>query len=306
MPPTKQHGAQPPRNRGIDWRKYNEWSTNEIVLVLTKIKELCSKIRLPTRKKKRGNKPFPTRSLLKCWLTMTFFNISSRRAISFLREKRRRLGLRKIPHFNTLTTRARDVSLDTILASLIDQIRDDLDLDEEEVSVDSTGVPTQHGRRWIDEKRGAGNDWAKIHTLQDVRTGLILAAGTSDARMHDSVMFPPLAARIPEGSKVLGDRAYLSQNNVFLVEQTKATPYIRPKKNTRQTGDDELARIARRAKKPGFWRVYFRRNSHESRFSMFKRIVKPVLRWKSRAGQAAELLFAAIVHNLRSASRETQ
>lgn len=308
MPPTDATRDASARICGGDWSAYNERATSEVPEVLSRIRECCNDIRLLKQKTKRGETPFPLRSLLKCWLAMTFFNLSSRRVIGFLRLHRKTLGLRGIPHFNTLTRRAHDENVPLILASLIDELRNELHAPEEAVSVDSTGVATTHGKRWIDEKRGAGNDWRKLHTIQDVQTGFILAADTSSATTHDSNVFPALIGAITPGTLVLGDRAYPSRDNLDLIDECEGIAHLRPKKNARVDPEctDALGRLALAALDDDFWDVYKLRSSHESRFSMLKRIVKPFLRWKREAGQTAELLFAAVVHNLRVLSKWIQ
>lgn len=309
MPPTSKGNAPGgAKVCGRDWSTYNKRATSEVPEVLNEIKKQGDAIRLPKQQTSRGQRPFALRSLLKCWLAMTFFNLSSRRAIGFLKTHREELGLRSVPHFNTLTRRARDPRLLPVLQQLIQQTRASLDHDEQLVSVDATGIATTHGKRWIDEKRGAGNDWRKLHALHDVETGLFLSVEVTDARTHDSLAFPPLAGDMREGSSMLGDRGYLSRENIFLIEYAGGVAYIRPKKNTkiRRYKRDGLSRLARRAKKRAWWKVYRRRNSHESRFSMLKRVVKPILRWKSDEGRDAELLLAAITHNLRVITKRAQ
>ncbi|MHB8604118.1 MAG: transposase [Thermoplasmatota archaeon] len=225
--------------------------------------------------------------------------MSSRRAVGALREHRRVLGLRRVPHFITLTRRARDASLPRLIETLVELLRREFRPREALASVDSTGIATTHGKRWIGEKRKPGNDWRKLYTLQDVETGFIIAAETSNAREHDSVPFPALVGSIYAGTKVLADRAYLGHENLFLIEDAGGEAFIRVKANTRihRYSRDRLSRLARRAKTRPWWLVY--RNSHESRFSMLKRVVKPILRWKSDRGRDNELLFAVVVHDIR-------
>lgn len=280
----------------------------EVPEVFSKIRSACDEIRLPKQREKRGQKPFPLRSLLKCWLVMIFFNLSSRRVLGFLKLHRERLGLRGLPHFNTLTRRAHDPRVHELLDEMNEKLRGELESPEEIVSVDSTGVATTHGKRWLDHKRGAGHDWRKLHTLQDVKTGFVIAAVTTDAREHDSPHYAPLVASIQPGTLVVADRGYWSRDNADFTEAIEGIPYIRPKKNARKDVEstDALSRLAIKAENDDFWELYATRNSHESRFSMFKRVLKPILRWKSEAGQATELLLAVLVHNLRVLSKWRQ
>lgn len=305
MPPTKVQRRPSGKPCGNDWSKYNEDATAELPRMFAKIRSLCDALRLPTRPPTRGQKPFPLRSLLKCWLVKETFQLASRRLVGFLRLHRKNLGLRKVPHFNTVTGRARDEDVHAILTSANERLRADLDSSEHEVSIDSTGVATTHGRRWIDEKRGAGNDWRKLHILHDIATGFFLAAEVTDARTHDNIEFPALLGSVRTHARVLADRAYLSRENLQLIEECGATAYIRPKKNTVDEGNDRLARLARRAQNPQWWTIYKRRGSHESRFSAFKRVVKPTIRCRTGEGQTTELLSSVLVHNARIVVRRS-
>jgi transposase len=308
MPPTSGKRTASTKVCGGDWSTYNERATREIPEVLSRIRSACDAIRLPRQRRGRGNAPFPLRSLLKCWLAMGFLNLASRRAVGFLRTHRRDLGLRAAPHFNTLTRRAHGADVPRLLQDLLERLRQELGAPEREVSTDSTGVAMAQGKRWIDARRGAGNDWRKLHTAQDVETGLIVAAEVTDARTHDSLIFPALVGGIKPGATVLADRAYLSRENVALVEDAGGIAHIRPKKNTTIVpwGRDPLSRLARRAKRRAWWKTYYRRASHESRFSAIKRMIKPILRWKKETGQITELLLAALIHNLRVLAKWVQ
>lgn len=306
MPPTSPQRARSAKPCGGDWwRTYNQRAVREVPEVFAKIRSACDEIRLPKQHVKRGQKPFPLRSLLKCWLAMIFFDLSSRRVLGFLNLHRRNLGLRGMPHFNTITRRAHDPRVHETLERMSETLREELDSDEEIVSIDSTGVATTHGKRWLDHKRGAGHDWRKLHTLQDVKTGFVIAAVTTHAREHDSPHYAPLVASIRPGTLVTADRGYWSRDNADFTEAIEGIPHIRPKKNARKDAHSTgvLSRLAIKAEDDDFWEIYATRNFHESRFSMFKRVLKPVLRWKSEAGQATELLLAVLVHNLRVLSK---
>lgn len=74
----------------------------------------------------------------------------------------------------------------------------------------------------------------KVHGLVDTRTQTVLAWELTSPSVHDTLVLPTLldrtSGRILE---VYGDAAYLSKANTQAVVARRATPFFRPKVNTK-------------------------------------------------------------------------
>jgi hypothetical protein len=113
---------------------------------------------------------------------------------------------------------------------------------ETDFAVDSSGFSTSRFVRWIDEKYGvtrSGRDWVKCHIACGVKTHVVTAAEILERDAADCPQFAPLVKKTAQHfhiDTVPADKAYLSNENLELVQQLGGMAYI-PFKINSTTGE---------------------------------------------------------------------
>jgi transposase len=173
---------------------------------------------------------------------------------------------------------------------------------------DSTGFSTSRFARWFDQKYGRESKkriWIKCHAMCGVKTNIITAVEISDGFSNDS---PQLASLVQQTAENFGvrevscDRAYSSKENLGLIEDKGATPFIPFKSNV--TGKRAKSSAWRKMyhyfmyKHKEFMEHYHKRSNIETCFHMIKTKFKDNLRSKSKTAQINELLCKILAHNI--------
>jgi transposase len=172
---------------------------------------------------------------------------------------------------------------------------------------DSTGFSTSRFVRWFDEKYGAtrsGRDWVKAHCMAGTRTHCITAVEILDRDAADCPQFKTLVEKTAEHftiKEVPADKAYLSHENLELVHNLGAVPYI-PFKSNSVPG--EAGSVWERLyhyyslHRDEFDRRYHQRSNAESVFSMVKAKFRDHVRSKSDVAMKNEVLCKILAHNI--------
>jgi transposase len=171
---------------------------------------------------------------------------------------------------------------------------------------DSTGFGTSKFEKWIDEKYGVPrrqSEWIKTHCCCGVKTGVITAAVIAGRNAGDSPQFPELITKTAENftvKEVPADKAYLSADNLALVESLGGTPYIPFKINSvlgnTPTWDRLLHYFLMR--RDEFLPHYHQRSNIESVFSAVKRKFGDAVRAKTDPAMTNEVLAKLVCHNV--------
>ena len=153
------------------------------------------------------------------------------------------------------------------------------------MSVDSTGVGTKLFDRWLSHPTDRSKDFVKLHAAIDDR-GAARAIAITDGATNDSIVFPYLINDIDANLGVVrADAGYLSKDNVQLIEDLGAVPFIKPKSCSKMLSCGRPAwrhMIFRYRKGPElFLKEYNQQRRAEAFFSKLKRRFGPV---KSRNG----------------------
>src|SRR5205823_10732613 len=100
--------------------------------------------------------------------------------------------------------------------------------------------------RWFDEKYGAersGRDWVKAHAICGVKTNIVTAVTIEGRDAGDCPQFKPLVEATAENfmvKEVPADKAYLSHDNLELVEKLGGTAFVPFKVNSNPGDPDSL------------------------------------------------------------------
>jgi transposase len=178
---------------------------------------------------------------------------------------------------------------------------------EKTFAVDGTGFATNTYSRWYDHKYGEEKrvqKWVKAHAMVGTVTNIITAVEVTEGHVHDSPMFAPVVEKTKangfELREVSADKAYLSHDNLALVEKLGGVPYVPFKSNSGSTGSAAWERMWHyfSLNKEDFLAHYHKRSNVESTFSSVKRKFGGSVRSKLLPAQLNEVLLKCLCHNL--------
>jgi len=173
---------------------------------------------------------------------------------------------------------------------------------------DSTGFSTSRFVKWFDEKYGrerSGREWVKAHAMVGTKTNVITACVIEGPTAGDSPQFRPMlettAANGFKVGDVCADKAYLSRENLELVEKIGGTPFI-PFKVNSQPG--EAGSVWEKLfgyfqfRRQEFLGRYHQRSNVESTFSMVKAKFRDDVRSRTDIAMKNEVLLKFLCHNI--------
>jgi Transposase DDE domain len=291
------------------WPEYNAAQENEKDHFQELLFDLCSAIPQPPRKndgQNGGRKPVRLGDAVFAAVFKVWSTLSARRFMSDLREAHRRGYLGRMLSYNPLFKCLESPEATPILRDLI--VRSSLPLRSVETvfAPDSSGFGTSKYLKWFDEKYGverAKCAWVKAHVCAGVKTGVITAAVIGDKDAGDSPQFPELINTTAENftvKEVPADKAYLSYDNLDLVESHGGVAYIPFKSNSVLGGTPLWDKMFHyfNLHREEFLKHYHARSNVESVFSAVKRKYGDSVRSRTEPAMVNEVLCKLVCHNL--------
>jgi transposase/predicted nucleic acid-binding Zn finger protein len=262
-----------------DWPSYNLAQTTEKHRFQVLLADLCRGIAQPERAK-TGRLPILFSNAVFAVVFKVYSTLSSRRFACDLKDAQERGYVTQAIHFNSIINYLDSPDLTPVLHSLIAQTSLPLKVVETVFAPDSTGFSTSRFVRWYDEKYGterSGRDWVKAHAICGVKTNIVTAVIIEDRDAGDCPMFRPLVeATAKNGFKVKevpADKAYLSHENLAVVDGLGGVPFVPFKVNSVQGESGTLwERMFHyyQFRRDEFLGRYHQRSNAESTFSMVK------------------------------------
>jgi transposase len=236
-----------------------------------------------------------------------YCTVSTRRFSCDLKDAHAHGHVSKAIHYNSVCAFLENPTLTPILRNLI--IRSSLPLKSVETAFapDSSGFSTSRFVRWFDEKYGverSGHDWVKVHVISGTKTNIVTAVEIRDRDANDCPLFKPLVettARNFTVKEVPADKAYLSHDNLELVEKLGGTAYIPFKSNSVQGEAGSLWEkmfFYYKFRQDEFLKHYHQRSNAESVFSMVKRKFGDSVRSRTDVAMTNEALCKFLAHNI--------
>src|SRR5215218_2941843 len=301
------------------WPAYNMAQTQEKAIFLYLLHQLCQGVGSPAQYG-AGRRRFPLEDMLFAMCYKVYSTISTRRFMSDFREAHARGYVSSLPCYNSIINYFESEVSTPYLQMLIEESSLPLASIEEDFAIDSSGLSTGVFQRWSEAKWGKvrtefgdkvpnqvnRRDWLKIHITTGVKTNVVTAAEVTDALAGDSPYFKPLVEATAQNftmRQVSADRAYLSGDNMKVVVENHAMPYIAFKSNN--TG--KAPKTSDLFKKmfhfysynqERFMQNYHKRSNVESTFHMIKSKFGDSLRSKTRTAQINEALCKILCHNI--------
>lgn len=293
-----------------DWSAYDKAQTQEGQLFLKLLSELCAGI--PNKAYAFGRPTLPMADMVFASALKVYSTFSLRRFVSDMQIAKEKSFTDTVCSYSSVSNYMRNPDMKPILLSLIEKSSLPLKEVEKDFCADATGFATTRYKRWFDFKYGKEESyqlWLKAHVMCGAKTNIITSIDVSEGfSTHDGTMFKPLlnnTAKNFEIKEVSADMAYMSKDNLHLVEDLGGAPFIpfrtSTKSNSRKNSKDEVwSRLYHyfAFNQADFMAHYHKRSNAESTFSMMKRKFGEMVRSKNVEAQINEILLKALCHNI--------
>ncbi|MFH1840283.1 MAG: transposase [Nanoarchaeota archaeon] len=292
-----------------NWTTYNLAQTNEFVMfqdILIELIDNLVEVRKPLYKKGRSFANF--KDMIFCCVMRVYFDKSSRRSTSYFALAKGKDYIERIPHFNTVLSYYKNTQMTSVLKHLIEKSGIPLKELEKDFTVDSSGFSTSLYGRWFSARLGEKirrKLFKKAHVCSGVKTNIITSVEITEGYFGDSPFFEGLVRATRKNfdmREVSADAAYNSRNNMQVVSDLGAVPYIMFKSNNtgRAKGSLVWKRMFKYFKEHNelFLEHYHKRSNAESVFNMIKRKMGTHLYCRTETAQINELLCKCLAHNI--------
>jgi transposase len=307
-PPPPIPEPKPRPTYGQRWSEYNAAQVNEKDHFQTLLADLCAGIQpLAPRPEGKGGRPRnPINDAVFIGIFKVYSTVSCRRFQSDLREAQERGHIRDTLSFNTSWKCLQDPAVTPILHELIRRSALPLRAVDVDFAVDSTGFGTSRFEKWYDEKYGVTRskcEWIKAHCRVGVKTNVFTAAYIGERSAADSPQLEELLRATAANftiREMSGDKAYLSADNLELVESLGGMPYIPFKVNSvlGRTPLWDRMFLYFQMHREEFLAHYHKRSNVESSFSAVKRLFGDSVRSKNSTAMVNEVLAKLVCFNL--------
>lgn len=298
-----------------DWPAYNMAQTKEKAIFLYLLHQLAQGLGSPAQVMSRPRHSFE--DMIFAMAYKVYSTVSGRRLMTDLRDAHAKGYMESLPCYNSIFNYFESEALTPYLQMLIEESALPLASIEEDFAVDSTGLSTGARFKWHDTKWGKVHvefgdtsrrperrEWLKVHVTTGVKTNIVTAVEITDAHAGDSPQFPALVEKTAQNftmRQVSADKAYMSSNNMKVVVENHAMPYIAFRANTKGTAGSDLFNkmfhfYAYNSER--FMQNYHKRSNVESTFHMIKSKFGDSLRSKTRTAQINEALCKILCHNI--------
>jgi len=292
-----------------DWKAYNKAQTNEVELFDKLLRDLVGSVEEPLHEG-RGRPPLSMQDSFFCAIQKVYSQLSSRRAHSLYRNARGKEQIEKAPNFNAINKFLIREDISQTLHDLLKLTALPLKSVEADFAIDSSGFRTTQFNEYCREKHKVKkkHKWLKAHLMCGVKTNVITSAEITGEYGADCPQFEPLVKATHENgfslNEVSADKAYVSRDNLAVVDELGATPYIPFKKNSRGTRTRGSSPIWKKMfylfqyKNDEFMEHYHKRSNVETVFQMVKAKFGETLKSKKLTAQKNELMCKLIAHNI--------
>lgn len=292
-----------------EWTAYNRAQTNEKDRFLELLAELCKGVEEPIQS--NGRPRLPLADMIFASTFKVYSTVSGRRFMCDVKDAQSKGYLSRAPHYNSISRYLENPSLTPFLKQLIEESSLPLQAVESDFAVDSSGFSTCRFVQWVkakytDPQQMTKHEWVKVHLMCGVKTNVVTAIEITDRFASDCPQFAGLVKTTGRNftmSQVSADKAYLSSDNMQVVADHHAQPFIAFKANS-IGGKPHHSAIWNRMfhfysfNQQRFMDCYHKRSNVETTFHMIKTKFGDRLRSKTRTAQINEALCKVLAHNL--------
>lgn len=288
------------------WSAYNKSQTNEKLVFMKLLKDLCENVEQPIYKFGRPTLPF--NDMLFGCVMKVYSGFSLRRFMSDMKIAKEMRLVENVPCYSSLSNFMNREEVKPIIEELITISSLPLKEIEKDFAVDSSGFSTSRFGRWFDYKWGKDRKvriWLKAHVNIGTKTNICTAVKITEGKDNDSPQLAELVRKTAENFNIVeqsGDKAYNSRENLKVIEEVGGVPYIPFKKSV--TGKRGALSIWGKMyhyfmyKHEEFLEHYHKRSNVESYFNMVKTKFGDDLKSKNTPAQICELLCKILANNI--------
>lgn len=288
-----------------DWHNYNVSQQQEKEQFMKLLSGITNNIRTPTYT--FGRPTTPLSDTIYSMVFKVYSTFSGRRFATDMKTAQES-GLieKKIP-YNTMFDYFKKKDIASLLAQMVTLTSLPLRTVERDFAIDSTGFGTSNFQRWFSFKHGRemnSRRWVKCHFMTGIKTNIITSVKITSEFDNDCPELPELLTKTAEQftmEEVSGDKAYLSQDNLELINEKGATPYIPFKNNSQGSGNGAVWKKMYHLfmlNNEEFLAHYHKRSNVESTVHMIKSKFGDSVRSKTWTAQVNEALCKIICHNI--------
>lgn len=288
------------------WSAYNHAQTNEKIIFMKLLRDLCDNIENPVYEFGRPTLPFG--DMLFASVMKVYTGFSLRRFISDMKIAKEMGLTENVPCYSSVSNFMNREEVKPLIEEMIKLSASPLKEVEKDFAIDSSGFSTCRFGRWFDYKWGKERKyrvWLKAHVCVGVKTNICSAVKITEGQDNDSPQLAELVRKTAEMfniSEVSGDKAYNSRENLKVIEEIGAEPFIPFKKNV--TGKRGGCSIWKKMyhyfiyKHDEFLEHYHKRSNVESYFNMVKTKFGDNLKSKKQTAQINELMCKILANNI--------
>jgi len=289
-----------------DWKNYNLSQQKEKELFMKLLADITSRIRQPAYT--FGRPTIPLSDMAYNVIFKVYSTYSGRRFTSDMKITKEKGYIENTAHFNSIFNYLRKKELTPLLAQMVTITSLPLRTIEHDFAIDSTGFGTSIFQRWFSFKHGkeiSSRIWVKCHFVTGVKTNIIPSVKITSEFDNDCPQLPELVNKTAENfdmEEVSGDKAYLSRDNMNVIKQAGALPFIPFKSNSTDRADGSYTWKKMyhyfMLNNEEFLQHYHKRSNAESSVQMIKSKFGDNVRSKDWTGQVNEVLCKIISHNI--------
>lgn len=289
-----------------DWKNYNLSQQKEKELFMKLLADITSRIQQPAY---TFGKPInPLNDTVFSMVYKVYSTFSGRRFSTDMEiAKEGGFVEKKIP-YNSMFDYFKKKELNPLLAQIVQITSLPLTTVEKDFTIDSTGFGTSQFQRWYSFKHGKeinSRRWVKCHFLAGVKSNIVTSVKITSEFDNDCPQLPELVNNITENfnmEEVSGDKAYLSKENLNVIKEAGATPFIPFKKNNvaNSRGSYTWTKMYHyfMLNNEEFLQHYHKRSNAEATVHMIKSKFGDSVRSKLWVAQVNEVLCKIICHNI--------
>lgn len=289
-----------------NWKAYNKAQTNEKLIFMKLLKDLCLNVEQPSYNFGRPTLPFS--DMLFGSIMKVYTGFSLRRFMSDMKIAREMGLVEIVPSYSTISNFMNRKEIKQILDTLIKTSSLPLKEVETAFAIDSSGFSTSQFGRWFDHKWGKDRKykiWLKAHINCGTKTNIITAVNITEGTSSDSNELKSLMEQTAENfnmTEVSADKAYTSKKNLEIIKEHGAVPFIPFKSNV--TGKARGSMLWKKMyhyfmyKNDEFMQHYNKRSNVETCFHMIKSKFGASIKSKKDVAQVNELLIKVLCHNI--------
>ncbi len=288
-----------------DWKNYNLAQQKEKELFMKFLADITSRIQNPAYT--FGKPTNPLSDMIYSMVFKVYSGFSGRRFNTDMREAKESDYISKDISYNSMFDYFKKPELTPLLSQLVTLTSLPLRSVEKDFTIDATGFGTGNFQRWFSFKHGreiSSRKWVKCHFVSGVKTNVIASVKITSEFDNDCPQLPELYNNTKEFfdmEELSGDKAYLSRDNLELIEDSGTRAFIPFKKNNTP---NKKGMVWKRLyhyfqyKHDDFLEHYHKRSNAESTVFMIKSKFGDSVRSKLWTAQVNEVLCKIIAHNL--------